>query len=231
MVEDQESSVLENVPHSQEASIDKMTGKDITVNGHRLVSHEDGTTCTSRREETHGVLSTEYPVVEEKESMSVLEDPEHSQALISTTNMTNFIDLSSSPVITRTVPTSTNVTTIIIDLEESPECPNISKFSSPEHTKNTIFFLQRGRSMSKKRIEILSSVAQRSSDLKVLPSFNVECAPDYIIADASISVDQLSAGLGFTSAQAMANKVDLVSTFFVTTIFDSAILLRPCLPS
>ena len=70
--------------------------------------------------------------------------------------------------------------------------------------------------MSKKRIEILSSIAQRSEELQVLSSFDTKnAAPDYIIADATISLDQLSTGLGFESSQIMANQVDLVRSLCI----------------
>merc|ERR1719223_1287189 len=118
------------------------------------------------------------------EKKSLLLTP-HSQALVSTMKAVNVIDLSLSPITSTrsTVSTCTkNVKTIIIDLEESPECLNVSKKTQVLET-STIYFLPRGRSMSKKRIEILSSIAQRSEELQVLSSFDTKnAAPDYIIA-------------------------------------------------
>ena len=69
---------------------------------------------------------------------------------------------------------------------------------------NTVYFLQRGKAMSKSRINILSAAVHKSQRLRVVQSFDQNDPPRYLILDDGLSAEYVSIALGYSNLHDMA---------------------------
>ena len=75
----------------------------------------------------------------------------------------------------------------------------------------SVFFLPRGKAMSKSRINLLSASISKKEGVEVLDKFDIKGPPTHIVVDATISSNDLSNSLGIQSFTGMAKLFEEVS--------------------
>jgi len=89
-------------------------------------------------------------------------------------------------------------------------CIRKRSFGSDDQNMNcTVFFLRRGKTMSKSRIDLLSSFIRKKGGA-VLERFDIQCPPTHIVVDAAISLNDLRSSLGFQILTEMATLFEKV---------------------